>query len=108
VKFVAVTVKCDAVCSNTKTRVYQVTLIAEDSILQIINSLSNFMRQILSDNVLDNISDMRMLKGTLCLIIESRIFAVNNSMSTINVKLLLVGRHPVKFGDPCSVVCYTT
>lgn len=34
VKFVAVTVKvfwCDAVCSNTKARIYQVTCIAEDS-----------------------------------------------------------------------------
>lgn len=95
-------------CSHTKTRVYGVTLIAEDSILQIINSLSIFMRQILSDNVLDNMSDMRMLQVTLYLIIESRIFAVNNSMPTINVKLLLVGCHAVKFGDPCSAVCYTT
>lgn len=66
------------------------------------------MRQTLSD-VLENISDMRtMLEDTVYLIIESRIFAVNNSMSTTNVKLLLVGRHPVKFGDPCSAVCYTT
>jgi len=49
-----------------------------------------------------------MLEDTVCLIIESRIFAVNNSMFTINVKLFLVGRHPVKFGDPCSAVCCTT
>ena len=62
----------------------------------------------MSDNVLDNMSGMRMLESTLYLIIESRIFAVNNSMSTINIKLLLVGRRPIKFGDPCSAVCYTT
>jgi hypothetical protein len=49
-----------------------------------------------------------MLEDTVCLIIESRIFAVNNSLSTINVKILLVGRHPVKSGDPSSAVCYTT
>jgi len=49
-----------------------------------------------------------MLEDTVYLIIESRIFAVNNSMSTINVKLLLVGRHRVKFGDPSSAVYYTT
>jgi hypothetical protein len=62
VRYVAVTVKvvwCDAVCSNTKARIYQVTCIAEDSNLQIINSLSIFMRQTLSDNVLENISGMR-------------------------------------------------
>jgi len=47
VKFVVVTVKvlwCETVCSNSKTRIYQVTCIAEDSSLQIINSLSIFMR----------------------------------------------------------------
>lgn len=49
-----------------------------------------------------------MLEDTVYLIIESRIFVVNNSMSTTNVKLLLVGRHAVKFGDPRSAVCYTT
>jgi hypothetical protein len=62
VKFVAVTVKvfwCETVCSNSKARIYQVTCIAEDTNLQIINSLSIFMRQTLSDNVLENISDIR-------------------------------------------------
>jgi hypothetical protein len=49
-----------------------------------------------------------MLEDNVYLNIESPIFAVNNSMTPINVKLLLVGCHPVKFGDPCSAVCYTT
>jgi hypothetical protein len=44
-----------------------------------------------------------MLEDAVYLIVESRIFVVNNS-----IKLLLVGSHPVKFGNPCFAVCYTT